>query len=369
MILVYSDSQIIDLEWLPNINFPYQYKICHSFDEYVNDKSEVKVAFTTYRLHCDYDVNCSAYIGFEDKINKLSEISNIVFSIESELHNYHWTIWDRCHNKNVFWILPGTVNDNQNMIDQIIIWGDWLKTTARIYKNLPNKLEEIKYNVTKPKYFDALLGSSKPHRDFVFNSVKENNLEEKFIMTYGGKWNDNEFYAKDYFIWEDNVSPHQKIIGTADFVDYCGELAHLSQVIPVDVFNQTTYSIVAETDHDNTLSCFTEKIAKPLIARRLFVVFSGYKFLYNLRRLGFKTFDGIIDESYDLEIDDNLRYQLAFEQVIKLCNTDQNEILQQIMPIVEYNHNLIMSQDWTIYATNQITDVVKLLETNSAHSL
>lgn len=367
MILIYSDSQIIDLEWLPRIQFPIAYIICHSFEEYIASTATIKIAFTTHRLHCDHDINCEAYRGFEDKINQLSAVSNYVFTIESELHNYHWQIWEKCDHNNVYWVLPGTVNDNQQLIDRIIIWNDWFKTTSNIYKNLPEKIEQINYTSSKNKYFDALLGSPKPHRDFIHNAVIKNNLQDKFTLTYGGKWNDDDFYAREYFIWEDNVVPKQKIIGTADYVDYCGQLAHLSQVIPVQVFNETAYSIVAETDHDNTLSCFTEKIAKPLIARRLFIVFSGYKFLYNLRRMGFKTFDGIIDESYDNQMDDNTRYDMAFREVQNLCTTNQATILEKIKPIVEHNHNLIMSQDWTSWAADQIGNVIKFLDTSSAH--
>lgn len=366
MILVYSDSQIIDLDWLPRIKFPDNYEICHDFVEYKNSNIQCKIAFTTHRLHCDHDINCKAYQGFEDKIRQLSKISRYVFTIESELHNYHWQIWEQCHSSNVYWVLPGIVNDNQTIEKNIIIWNDWFKTTTRIYQNLPDKLEQLKYRTTKPKYFDALLGCIKPHRDFVYQSVIDNNLRDKFIITYGGEWSDNEFYARDYFIWEENVVPKQKIIGTADHVDYCGQLAHLSQVIPIDVFNNTAYSIVAETDYDNTLSCFTEKTAKPLIARRLFVVFSGYKFLHNLRRLGFKTFDSVIDESYDLIYDDTIRYTMAFDQVKKLCQLDQAEVLTKVQPILEHNHNLIMQQDWTTYAADRITEVIKFLSTTSA---
>jgi len=368
LIDIYSDSQIIDLDWLPRIKFPFPYKVYHSFEDYANSSSKIKLAFTTHRLHCDHDINCSAYQGFEDKIIKLSEISNYVFTIESELHNYHWKIWDQCHRKNVYWIVPGTVNDVPEMIDNIIIWADWFKTTTAIYKDLPNQLGLLKHNVVKSKYFDALLGSRKPHRDFVYNAISANNLNEKIIATYGGHWDDNKFYAEDYFIWEDGVKPLQKIIGTADYVDYHGHSAHLSQIIPIDVFNQTAYSIVAETDHDNTLSCFTEKTAKPLIAKRLFVVFSGYKFLHNLRRLGFKTFSDVIDESYDLILNDTVRYSMAFEQVKQLCNMDQSLVLKKIESIVDYNHDLIMSQDWTSWAANHINDLLRSLDINSAHN-
>jgi hypothetical protein len=245
---------------------------------------------------------------------------------------------------------------------RIIYWIDWFKITADVYQRLPEKLAQIDPYRTKPRMFDALLGSPKPHRDFEANSVRKHALEDQFILTYGGKWDDNEFYAEDYFIWEPGVTPIDKIIGTADFIDYFGVYAHLSQIIPIAVFNDTAYSIIAETDHDNTLSFFSEKTAKPLIARRLFVAFSGYKFLHNLRSLGFQTFDCVIDESYDLIEDDTARYTAAFEQVKKLCSMDQQEVYKLIQPIVEHNCKLIMTRDWTDYSIDGIQRVI-----NSAH--
>jgi hypothetical protein len=356
--IVYSDSQIIDLDWLPRIQFAESYTLCHSFEEYVASTDAVKIAFTTHRLHSNYDVNCAAYQGFEDKIRQLSANSTFVFSFESELHHTHWRIWELCHSDNVYWVLPGAVNDCEDINTHIIYWGDWFKTTSYVYKTLPNKLAEIDPYRAKPRSFDALLGVLKPHRTFVYNAVHKHNLLDQFFMTYGGAWQDDAFYAQDYFAWEPDCVPVGKIIGTADWVDYCGVRTGLSRVIPIQVFNDTYYSIIAETDHDNTLSFFSEKTAKPLIARRLFVAFTGYKFLHNLRTLGFQTFDAVIDESYDLEPDDNRRYQMAFEQVRYLCSADPAVIIEKIQPVLEHNHRLIMTTDWTQYAADGISRVL-----------
>lgn len=354
--LVYSDSDIIDNEWLPKFNLG-DYTISHSFEEYRDSSATVKIAFTTHRLHCTHDINCTAYQGFEDKINQLSSISNLVFTFESELHNYHWRMWEQCHHDNVYWVLPGQVNTKMN--DHLIFWGDWFKTTTHIYKELPTQLSNITTYQVKPKYFDALLGSPKPHRDFVANAVQQNNLQDKFIMTYGGKWDDNQFYAKDYFVWEPGVEViGEQQPGTAGPVKYFGVHTGLSRVIPIQVFNDTAYSIITETDHDNTLSFFSEKTAKPMIARRLFIAFTGYKFLQNLHRLGFQTFSNVIDESYDFIENDNDRYAAAFEQVKQLCNKDQAEVYQLIRPMLEHNYNHIMTTDWTMFAAKQINQVL-----------
>jgi hypothetical protein len=354
MIAIYSDSQILELEWIPYLNFSHNYEIYHTFEDYKNSASVYKLAFTTHRLHCDYDKNSAAYQGFEDKIIKLSEISNLVFTFESELHAYHWSIWDACHRPNVYWCQPGLVNKRPDIQKNLIYWGDWFKTTTLVYKRLPDVLAQLQPYKVKPKSFDALLGSPKPHRTFVAEQVSKQALEDQFVLTYGGTWNDKKFYAQDYFIWESDCEPEQQIIGTADWVRYHGQQCHLSQVMPMQVYNNTAYSIVAETDYDNSLSFYSEKTAKALIARRLFVAFSGYKFLDNLRSLGFKTFDGIIDESYDSIWNGTDRYTAAFEQVKKLCAVPQQKILEVAKPILEHNHALIMTTDWNMFARQRI---------------
>ena len=96
-----------------------------------------------------------------------------------------------------------------------------------------------------------------------------------------------------------------------------------------------------------------------MLARRLFVAFTGYKFLHNLRSLGFQTFHGIIDETYDTIIDNNARYTAAFEQVKYLCSVDQQEIYAKIKPIVEHNYSLAAERDWTSWAADKINAKVQ----------
>jgi len=75
----------------------------------------------------------------------------------------------------------------------------------------------------------------------------------------------------------------------------------------------------------------------------LFIVFCGYHYLYNLRKLGFKTFDGIIDESYDNIQDTDERFSAALAQMQYLIDQPQEAILEKIRPITEHNKNLMIS--------------------------
>jgi hypothetical protein len=355
VIVVYSDSSIIDREWLSKLRFDAPFQVVHSLEQYQQTPAETRLAFTAHRLHVEHDVD----MRFEIKTRALAKCSDAVFVIESELHQFHWSIWAQCHSENVYWLQPGTVNDRDDMRRHIIPWQDWLKTTRDLYSQLPDVLQKLNPYAVKSRYFDALLGSPKPHRNFVRDSVINHGLTEKFIMTYGGKWDNKTFYAQDYFIFEPGTELIDPLIGTCDWVKYQGIQCHLSQVIPVDVYNNTAYSIVAETDADNSLSFFSEKTAKPLIAKRLFVSFTGYKFLQNLRELGFQTFGSVIDEGYDDIFDSHKRYTAAFHQVRRLCEMDQRKVLSQIAPIVEHNHHHIMTTDWTKFSCDRVTQVIQ----------
>jgi hypothetical protein len=329
-------------------------------NQYIACTADVKIAFTTEQFALDHDIgNHTPQHGslptpdFENKVTELSAVSNLVFSFGGELHSFYWDIWNKCHHDNVYWVVPGTVTDDLSLRNNIIIWNDWFKIIADLYKtHLSHKLLEVSYVLPKIKYFDALLGRTRKNRDAVYTGVHDHHLRDKFIMTYTG---DTPITAQSDFIWEKDCCPAETVMhGTHSHCNYNGVEIGVSRIIPVDIFNQTAYSIVAETNIDNTLSFYTEKTAKPIIARRLFVAFTGYKFLENLQGMGFKTFDSVIDESYDQILDDNVRYKEAFDQVRFLCNADQVEIYSQVKDTLDHNYNLLVSTDWNRAMLDQV---------------
>jgi hypothetical protein len=71
----------------------------------------------------------------------------------------------------------------------------------------------------------------------------------------------------------------------------------------------------------------------------LFVVLAIQGFLQQYRDWGFETFGDVIDESYDAEADDIVRWTRAFEQVQYLCKQDLPLLLQKLKPKLDHNHN------------------------------
>lgn len=206
---------------------------------------------------------------------------------------------------------------------------------------LENELKSASEKIDCETLFDVLLGLGRPHREFIYNWINNSPNKHRFFMTYyktSGNW---QAWVPGYF---DNESQPFVYSGDTVKVNEQGDHRILSQIIPVKIFNETVYSIVAETGHLRP-SIPTEKTWKPMIARRLFVMFSNAGFLRDLRNSGFKTFGTIIDESYDDIEDNHERWTRAMQQCEWLCLQDPVEIMQQCNDILEHNYTMVM-QDY-----------------------
>ena len=73
-----------------------------------------------------------------------------------------------------------------------------------------------------------------------------------------------------------------------------------------------------------------------------FVLIAPAGSLAYMREYGFKTFDSVFDESYDLETDDIARLERATRLLKDLDNlslSQRQELHQACLPIVEHNYN------------------------------
>ena len=124
--------------------------------------------------------------------------------------------------------------------------------------------------------------------------------------------------------------------------------------VPWHIYQCSWYSIVCEdSDTGNNLNFLTEKVAKCLFAKRIFIMFNSAGLLKNLRKLGFRTFHGdIINESYDDEPNDQKRFTMAWHEIRKLYHTEARNIYPEFREVLEHNHQLI--QSWTSDEFNNI---------------
>jgi len=112
-----------------------------------------------------------------------------------------------------------------------------------------------------------------------------------------------------------------------------------SDLIDPEIYNNSYYSCVIETviPADNSFAMFSEKEAKPIIAKRPFIIVGSKDHLKAFKKLGFKTFSPVIDESYDDEPDKDKRVKMIFDAMEKLNRRDPIEVYQELESILEYN--------------------------------
>ena len=108
-------------------------------------------------------------------------------------------------------------------------------------------------------------------------------------------------------------------------------------------FDEAQDSLVyvpTETVYFGRRTHITEKTFKAIALEMPFVLVAPAHSLEYMRSYGFKTFDGIFDESYDLETDDILRVEKV-TQLLKdldnLSNQERQQIHRACIPIVEHN--------------------------------
>ena len=334
---------------------PNEWAVYSDLGHFLNSGHPVNIAF----VHLPYPFTPDT----QSKLDQLREFSNHVFVVGSELHDVTTKFIKDNDYPNISFYICGQLNFTLQHA-QVYAYMDWFETTRHFYRDhLPEILTRLKPGA-KESHFDMLLGRKKPHRDYIHNFARTNLKVENYMLTY---FNEHQIdFASEHDLWSWQ-QPGLKFINTpqwtVDMVDYFGHRMSLSQVIPIDIYNRTAYSVIAETNYSNDYSFYTEKTAKPIIAKRLFVMFAGQHYLRNLRDLGFQTFDGIIDESYDLIADAHTRWATASEQLLWLASQDQETVLEKIKPRVEHNFNVMMSRGWMQeYVTSMEDSVGSVLQ-------
>jgi hypothetical protein len=346
-----SDTSQYHLSQLKNLDPLTNCTCTNDLDDFLRFVTKTKLAV----LHIPYPFDTK----FEELIQKVN--ADHIYVIGSELHPPIVNFILRNDNPKITYFLCGFLNQTLKH-SQVYQFMDWFETTTYFYKSwLPEILTRLDPYSVKYRYFDILLGRKKLHRDELYNrAVSDPSIG---IMTYFNDHNTKLGNDPGQWIWEHTgVKTTKQLEWTVDRVEYFGCPISISQIIPINVYNQTAYSVIAETCFQDDFAFFTEKTAKPIIARRLFIMFAGQGYLANLRKLGFQTFGDIIDESYDNESDALIRWDMAFQQMQWLAKQPQEEILDKIKPIVEHNFEVIMSTNWYKKFSNQLEqDVARII--------
>ena len=238
------------------------------------------------------------------------------------------------------WLLSvGGLYSDETLDPRVVYRPAWMFTFLQW--NPPRE----EFPMERPFLWECLLGARRDHRDFVMLSFQQSGLLNQSIVNYRnifmGSNTGNvlldvqrEFLdvKMQYPYVSPNLDPAWEVRG--------GKLDNsISSDVPWEIWNRCYYSIIIETLGDGNCFLAAEKIGKCLLARRLFVHFGVAGWLANLHKLGFETFDSVLDESYDTVTNKIQRWKLAFEQVTTLSKENPQHILKKVRPILDYNRN------------------------------
>ena len=87
----------------------------------------------------------------------------------------------------------------------------------------------------------------------------------------------------------------------------------------------------------------TEKTIRPILTEKPFVVFSCKGFHKKMKDYGFEMFEELIDYSFDDVDDNNLRFEMLFDQLLKVKDTfTPEEINEKTAEKTKYNYELFL---------------------------
>jgi hypothetical protein len=108
-------------------------------------------------------------------------------------------------------------------------------------------------------------------------------------------------------------------------------------------FDDSWFTVVTESEMSDAPTRITEKIFKPVMNFHPPIVLGNPGSLKLLRGYGFETFPEIFDEAYDEETRPRRRFELVYEQVVRMCALDEPELERRMLGASE---GLIRNCHW-----------------------
>lgn len=223
-------------------------------------------------------------------------------------------------------------------------------------KEFIKKTDLIFSNIKKPYKFLFLNGRARYHRKYLLERFTENQLLEQAI------WSNLESYDRPAGQRLSFYHGEQELIDRKRGIKYLprqyeypfNDLSiepRSNEYVKFKLFqNQwrdgtiypppyidTFFSVVTETEFDSSYSFRTEKIWKPIMIGHPWICVSGQGFYQDLKNLGFRSFDHLIDEKFDQIDDPQQRIQRVAEVIEDLCKQDLSKFLAAAKDTCKYN--------------------------------
>ena len=293
---------------------------------------------------------------FEDRINYIiSKYNDKVNKFVSVIdYGEAWMCMEYEHFKASKPNLEKLINifEKHNLLNKLV----WRSNGASIDYSTQIKFEPITtflgqnidmcFNVSERKFthnFLSLYRGYKPFREDFHCFLEMSGIIKKTLYSYNAEFLDSNEYTYDYKVSLDKKSVTPPML-----------------MKPGEYFKNTFCSIVYEAYWFERVVFFTEKINKCFLTAQPFIVLSCPRYLFFLKKLGFKTFDKWWDESYD-DIDDNNQRLVQIKKLVldisKWSLDKCEEVYSEMIPTLKHNQLILRK-----IANNRISDTYTMIE-------
>lgn len=234
-------------------------------------------------------------------------------------------------------------------------------------------------------------------RRYTFLSLNRSNW--KIHRTILGCYLNRKNY--DNILWSYITNPSQKYLEDFNHLDYFSEwpsnlqelvkeeIINLENVVPKEIDTQLTdnkqgfktsdtfseqitkdcyFEIVTESSFFGPIF-FSEKIVKPIIMMHPFILIASKGTLKSFQDLGFKTFDGLFDESYDKIHDSIERINFILSEIDRISRLSKSEVMdlyKRYFDICIYNRNHLLTN---FYNENFYTNFFEKISSNIKNNI
>jgi len=251
--------------------------------------------------------------------------------------------------------------EHDNLIQDPAIWPNYIKyynADPFLYGQSVNT--EINKQITKK--FGLFVGGSRWHRlwfgSYLYNQYRQDSLIS-YHQHHFNKHSPANLYIDELMLKINNTLD----TGCLDRVTYfCKKLpmclenqnfnndnsGYINYDQAYDIlncYNKIFVDIVCETWHEGNTFMPTEKTGRCFRSKTPFIVYGPKNYLSNLKKLGFKTFKDVFDESYDRVEGVERLFQIkrVVDYIGKKSIIELIEINKKIKDITEHNFNVYSS--------------------------
>ena len=251
-------------------------------------------------------------------------------------------------------LLIGASPDLKNLVTKPIkleTYHCWERRTKTLVKVENVRGIDPLRNTKHKKTYINLNHIFRAHRAYIMQRLIDTGLQEYGYNSFHNapETEELEFYSKRYpnlqippSLYIDYRDDRAKISGDHTRADITKRMHTLKPHV-----QNTILYLIGETLFYNEPRFLTEKTFKAIAYKLPFIMIGQPFNLEHLRSLGYKTFDGIIDESYDTITDHNTRLDKILSEIERICSFNEQQkksFCDSCLDIVDYNYNLLVNK-------------------------